>query len=190
MNKQKLAVIILSLAVIVMVAMGATSAYFATSEKAHNVITSSGVGVELIEHRINDDGEMVPFEDITDAEPGEIYSKIPQVFNNDDGDVWVRVKVLRTAKLRDGTVLEEEDDKLVVDFDNVNWLQGDNNYYYYNRSLKNGELTEPLFTEVKIAEEVDNKYNGATFGFKLIAQAVQVANNGSDVLSAEGWPEE
>ena len=58
-----------------------------------------------------------------------------------------------------------------------------------NALLKN-ETTEPLFTEVHIVEHMSSEYKSATFNLSLTVEAVQVANNGDSVLTAEGWPEE
>lgn len=190
MKKQKLLIIGLSLLAVAMV--GGTSAFFVTSDRAHNVITTSGVAIELIEdtNQTGVDGRPIPFTNIEDAHPGDSYSKIPQVKNVDEGEVWVRIKVGRGAKLDNGDEITISDNSISANYNTRNWLNGGDGYYYYYRALKAGETTEPLFTEVTLANELSNTYNGATFSLDLQAEAVQVANNGSSVYDAEGWPEE
>lgn len=190
MNKQKLIIIGTILLVMVGVIIGGTSAYFTSSETTHNIITSSGVGVEIIEGRFDENGAVVPFENIANALPGDTFSKIPQVINVDDGEVWVRIKVERTAKLKDDTVVEVGNELLSADFDDIKWIDGGNGYYYYKDALLKDETTDPLFTEVHIAESLSSTYSSATFNLSLRVEAVQVANNGDSVLTAEGWPEE
>ena len=62
-------------------------------------------------------------------------------------------------------------------------------YFYYKKALKPTETTEPLFTTVTLKEELENEFMNAKFSLDLTAEAVQVANNGSTVLEANGWPE-
>ena len=111
MKKQKLLALGLSLLAVAMV--GGTSAFFVTSDRAHNVITTSGVAIELIEdtNQTGVDGRPIPFTNIEDAHPGDSYSKIPQVKNVDEGEVWVRIKVGRGAKLDNG-------DEITIDIPN------------------------------------------------------------------------
>ncbi len=188
MSKQKLLLItVLSLIVITMI--GITSAYFATSERSHNVITTSGVTVELLETAVDANGHTVPFENITNAIPGNTYSKIPQVKNTDASDTWVRIRPIITASASDGSSLPVPDGALIINYDTTDWLkQGD--YYYYHSALASDQLTTPLFTEVTIKSDLPDNYKNAKFNLTLSVGAVQSANNGTDVLSAEGWPEE
>ena len=190
MKKQKILALCLSLLAVAMI--GGTSAFFVTSDRAHNVITTSGVAIELIEdtNQTGVDGRPIPFTNIEDAHPGDSYSKIPQVKNVDEGEVWVRIKVSRGAKLDNGDEIAISDNSISANYNTRNWLNGGDGYYYYYRALKAGETTEPLFTEVTLANELSNTYNGATFSLDLQAEAVQVANNGLSVYDAEGWPEE
>ena len=190
MKKQKILALGLSLLAVAMI--GGTSAFFVTSDRAHNVITTSGVAIELIEdtNQTGVDGRPIPFTNIEDAHPGDSYSKIPQVKNVDEGEVWVRIKVSRGAKLDNGDEIAISDNSISANYNTRNWLNGGDGYYYYYRALKAGETTEPLFTEVTLANELSNTYNGATFSLDLQAEAVQVANNGLSVYDAEGWPEE
>lgn len=190
MNKQKLIIIGTILLVMVGIVIGGTSAYFTSSETTHNIITSSGVGVEIVEGRVDEHGEVVPFENIVNALPGDTFSKIPRVINVDDGEVWVRIKVERTAKLKDDTVVDVDNELLSADYNDTNWIDGGNGYYYYKNALLKNETTEPLFTEVHIADNMSSVYKSATFNLSLTVEAVQVANNGDSVLTAEGWPEE
>lgn len=186
---QKLA---LGLSLLAVAMVGGTSAFFVTSDRAHNVITTSGVAIELIEdtNQTGVDGRPVPFTNISNAHAGDTYSKIPQVKNVDEGEVWVRIKVGRGAKLDNGNEITISDNSISANYNTRNWLNGGDGYYYYYRALKAGETTEPLFTEVTLANELSNTYNGATFSLDLQAEAVQVANNGLSVYDAEGWPEE
>ena len=189
-KKQKL--LLIGIATLIMVMIGSTSAFFVTSSRAHNVITTSGVSIELIENTNQSgvDGRPIPFTNIDDAHPGDTYSKIPQVINTDDGDAWIRIAVKKVAEKSDGTMVDIADNLMLTNYNTRNWLDGNDGYYYYYRALKAGETTEPLFTNVKLADNLNSEIKASKYHLSLQAEAVQTANNGNSVYEAEGWPEE
>ena len=91
--------------------------------------------------------------------------------------------------IRDSSIIAVEN-IFTININSRYWLDGGDGYYYYYRALQKSETTEPFFTTVLLKDNLENIYKGATFGLKLKAQAVQQKNNGADVYSAQGWPEE
>lgn len=69
----------------------------------------------------------------------------------------------------------------------TDWTERDG-YYYYNKALKPGEVTVPIFTAVTFNAAMGNEYQNAAATVDVFAQAVQTANNGDTVLNAQGWP--
>ncbi len=189
-KKQK--ILLISIALLIVAVVGGTSAFFVTSDRAHNVITTDGVSIDLIEStdRVGVDGRSIPFTNIDNAMPGGTYSKIPQVKNTDHGDVWVRILVKNSAKAADGSVISAPADAIQADYNTHNWLNGGDGYYYYYRALKAGETTEPLFTKVTLSKNLSASFADTSFSINIVAQGVQVANNGNNIYEAEGWPEE
>jgi predicted ribosomally synthesized peptide with SipW-like signal peptide len=190
MNKRK----ILALAIIAFMCaliVGGTSAYFTFSDRAHNVITTSGIAIELIEdtNQVGVDGRAIPFTNVTDAMPGDVISKIPKVKNIDDGDAYIRMRVTANVNYPDGESNRISPDMFNLDIDATNW-QSSNGYYYYNQELSKNQITAPLFTTVTIPDNLSDQYQGATFSLDVYAEAVQVANNGSNAMEAKGWPKE
>ena len=190
MNKRK----ILALAIIAFMCaliVGGTSAYFTFSDRAHNIITTSGIAIELIEdtNQVGVDGRAIPFTNVTDAMPGDVISKIPKVKNIDDGDAYIRMRITANVNYPDGKSNRISPDMFNLDIDAANW-QSSNGYYYYNQELGKNQITAPLFTTVTIPDSLSDQYQGATFSLDVYAEAVQVANNGSNVMEAKGWPEE
>ena len=55
-------------------------------------------------------------------------------------------------------------------------------------SLMPGEATNPLFTKVYFSRYMGNMYQGSVAFVNVHAEATQVANNGTNVLEALGWP--
>ncbi len=173
-----------------------TLAYFSDKEIAHNVITSGGVKIDLVEKMLDESGNRVDFRNNQSGlMPGATASKIVFVRNLDE-PAWIRVKVVTEITAEDGqTALNP--DRIVPNFDTANWLN-DGEYYYYTKPVATGAATSDLFTQVHFkGEEMDNTYQNCTVNIAISAQAVQVANNpkgGIEILTAEtlanvkGWP--
>ena len=198
--KKKLAVISV-LALCFAIAAGSTLAYFTDSKTAHNVITSGGVGITVVETTKNPDGTEVEFpkDGITGVMPGTAVSKIVSVKNTGESEAWIRVKVDTSIKdaeneplsssitLSDGTSV----DLVSFTVDNEKWTYNEKDgCYYYADPVAAGESTAVLFSEVNFAPEMPNAYQNSTTIINVSAQAVQTANNGKTVMDAAGWPEE
>ena len=185
-KKQKL--LICGLGVILFATVSGTSAFFVTSGSAHNVITTDGVAIELVinTEQSSVDVHSAPSMNIEGVQPGEIYSKIPQIKNVDNGDVYVRMRVYANVTHADGTINKISPSIFNLDLSR-SWSYKDG-YYYYLRTLHAGETTVPLFTTVTIPGKFKEEYKGATFSLSLTGEAVQAANNGDNALNAEGWP--
>lgn len=165
-----------------------TTAYFSYEDTATNVITAGDIKIDLQEWSIsNDNGELIPFKDAIDVQPGMEISKIVQIENIGGQDAWVRILVDKTIALADG--VDGDIDLSLISYDlNTEYWTEQNGYYYYNTILKSGETTEPLFTKVKFSSDMSNlyQYSKAVIGVK--AQATQVIHNGETVFAAGGWP--
>ena len=169
-------------------AIGSTTAYFMAKGTARNVITTGSIEIALLESKINNQGEKVPFEDVCDVLPGERVSKIVEVENTGLSPAWIRASVEKEIILTDGT--SEGADTSLVTFDlNTEYWEEADGFYYYKDVLKAGEKTQPLFTNVSFAKEMDNLYQNSKAIVTVNAYATQVANNGSNVFEAAGWPE-
>ena len=188
MKKWKIIALSTVLACLAIVASG-TLAYFTAQETAHNVITSGGVDIQLIEQSRNEDGSLVPWEDVDGVMPGAEISKIVTVENTGASDAWVRVKVDKTITLAEGVDGTPDLSLVVLDINPTDWTEQDG-YYYYNDPLAPGDTTPPLFTTVTFDPKMGNDYQGSTAHIDVQADAVQVANNGETVLDAQGWPKE
>lgn len=171
------------LAIMIAILAANTLAYFTADTKAHNVITSGGVSIELKEWANDDRTE--PFEDRTGVMPGAEVTKIVELTNTGTAPVWVRAQVVLDVVNADKEMLDPK--YVTLDFNETDWTYFDG-YYYYNRALAPGETTEPLFTTVTFAPTMGNEYQNSTAYVEVKAGAVQSDNNGTDVFSATGWP--
>lgn len=194
--KRKL--LILSALVICVATLAAgTLAYFNAEGTAHNVITSGGVGIQLIEKTKSGDTLVdFPEDGLSGILPGTSASKIVSVENTGSADAWIRVKVEMTITGSDGEALPLEiggaDSVIpVITFTpGESWTLGEDGYYYYNAAVASGKSTETLFEEVYFAAQMGNEYQNCTANLVVTAQAVQTANNGDSALTAAGWPAE
>ncbi len=182
MMKRKITVLLL-VAICVAIAATGTLAYFNQEDTAHNVITTGGVDIEVQEWA--DEAMTEPFADQTGVMPGTSVTKIALVKNTGSAAAWLRVKLDVAVQGADKESLSTE--PIVLDI-GENWKLQDG-YYYYQKPLAPGELSDPIFTTVTFKPEMGNEYQRATATVDLSAQAVQTANNGDNVMDAKGWPE-
>lgn len=184
--KRKL-LIVSVLAILVAVTAAGTLAYFTDTGTAHNVITTGNVKIELKEWA--DEACTQPFQDKTGVMPGTKVTKIVKVENTGTGAAFVRLRVEKNVY---GANQEPMDTKPVsLNFNNTDWIYSESEgegYYYYNRALEPGKTTEPLFTTVTFDPLMGNEYQNAAAHVKVIAYAVQSANNGDSPQAAKGWP--
>lgn len=186
--KEKLSVVAI-LAIFLAIMSAGTWAYFTTSEQVHNVITTGSVDITL--HEWADEAKTEPFEDLTGILPGRQVTKIPEVENSGENPVFVRVKLTKGISWLSELELPDEVDldKVTLDLNETDWVEQDG-YYYYRKVLLPGETTEPLFTTVSFDASMGNVFQNAQITIDITAQAVQSANNGTNPLTALGWPAE
>lgn len=171
-----------------------TLAYVSSEVTTHNVITTGGVDIELLEWA--DEDETIPFEKVSGVMPDTSVTKIVRVENKKEksAEAWIRVRVekkieldLANNKAAKG-VTPNTDLVVLKDINTADWELKDG-YYYYKHPVKPGETTSPLFKTVYFDETMGNAYQNAKATVSVYAQAVQTANNGKTVLDAKGWPD-
>ena len=200
--KKKITVLSL-LAICAALTASGTLAYFTSEGKAHNVITTGGVSIELIEKTVSDGTKVeFPKEGISGVMPGTSVSKIVTVKNDGAADAWIRVKVDQEITNPDKNPLpltigegEKADPVMSFEVDSEKWTY-EGGYYYYKLPVspmgedEDGVL---LFDEVLFSGAMGNEYQNCTAKIFVSAEAVQYANNpipeGGTVTDIPGWPE-
>ena len=197
MKKKVLLLLVLALCMTALTT--GTLAYFTGEETAHNVITSGGVNIGIVEKQEvpGDDGttKLVDFPGrIEGVMPGTTVSKIVSVKNIGASEAWIRVKVEATIT---GTQTDQnQDGKLSTDVMSYDiqegWVKGNDGYYYYKNPVQKDQTTGELFNGVTFSKDMDDTYQNCTVNINITAQAVQTANNpipeGGDVTQIVGWP--
>ena len=164
-----------------------TLAYYTAEERAHNVITTGGVEIEVHEWADEEKTEPFPEDGVDDVTPGLEVTKIVEVENTGASAAWIRVLLEMTVTAADGET-ELSANLVELDYNTEKWTLGDDGYWYYNEALEPGDTTDPLFTKVTFAAEMGNEYQESTCVIDVTAQAVQSANNGTSATDATGWP--
>lgn len=162
--------VLASFALIAMLATGSI-AYFTKTQVSENVITAGNIDIRICQ-------TLSPEEDMY-IMPGDTKRMVFQAENTGEHPAFVRMEI------RPG-----EEGIMEFDINEEYWTYQDG-YYYYNKELKAGEKSEPLFTEVYFdGEKLDNGYIGKGVKLDVLLYAVQSENNGSQPLKAAGWPKE
>ncbi|MBO5910405.1 MAG: hypothetical protein J6Q15_02730 [Clostridia bacterium] len=161
-----IAIIVLSVMLIASIAVGVTLAYFTADA---NVAGNVGLG-DPVNINITQGGSTVTsltFSD--DALPGHVYDQIIGIsVPANTSDALLRAKL--TISNADGLTL-------TVDATTVNtWVEGDDDYYYYNGVASAGDAID-FVTAVTIPTEMTNEYANKTFNINISVEAIQEANN-------------
>lgn len=176
MNKKKLGTGLVALALVGVVGIGGSLAWFTDTENTTNTFTVNHVDIGLKED--NWEGQNKVFM------PGDTIPKDPVVTLDDESSpAYVRIKgvklVVTPADGRNPEQLEYDIDE-IADI-NGDWVKGTDGNYYYQYALSNDEggLTEttPLFNSITLpGAEWDNDYVGATINIEIVADAIQSEN--------------
>lgn len=184
-TKRRLLILALIVSMLAIIAAG-TLAFFTDEETNYNVITTGSLDLDLVEEIEN--GEPWPEDGFDNIEPGMDVTKIAYVENCGPTDAYVRVSLDKKITPAEGIDAELNFDHITLDINTTDWTERDG-YYYYNKVVKPGEETEPIFTNVHFGVELGNEYMNAKVEITVNMQAVQAQNNGNSALEAAGWPE-
>lgn len=170
-----------------------TLAYFTDEQHVHNILTSGGISIQVVETMQGEGDAMVEFpkEGLRGIMPGTVVSKTVQIQNTGANEAWIRVKVDSSIIDADGKnlALNLQDGTEVITYDVLDgWQPGTDGYFYYEKPVPIQMLTTPLFETVRFAPKMGNEYQNCTANIVISAQAVQTANNGDTVMDASGWP--
>ena len=165
---------------------GGTMAYFVAEETAYSVITTGCLYMDLVQE--TGDGILLPEEIVMGVMPATAEDQITYVANKGSVPFFTRVVVEKVIHPAEGSDAQLDAELVTLDINEDYWTE-QNGFYFYRRILKPGQTTQPLYTEVAFAPEMGNEYMDARVEIRVLAQAVQSANNGTDATQALGWSE-
>lgn len=177
MTKRKITLVALSLALIAILAVGGTLAYFIDSDEKTNTFTVGNVDITLTEPNWDASGSV----DAPEVYPGEKLAKDPTVTNIGKNPCFVRVKVTGWECLAPAGEIKYRTD-YVLDKLGDNWVEHTDGYFYYTKVLAVNEKTDALFDQIVIPTDLTNGYTGS-YSLVVSAEAVQ-AQGAKDSFSA------
>lgn len=166
MKKRRTLILVLAVALVSVLSVGATLAWFYDTDEATNTFTVGNVAIELTEPGWD---EEVANENNLNVYPSKILKKDPKVTNTGVNPCWVRIKVEWPDLPGEGDITYLTGCCSVL---GPGWFKV-GSYYYYIWALDSGESTSALFEKIQMPYGMTN---GDPVDFKDIivtAQAVQ-----------------
>lgn len=123
-------------------------------------------------------------------QPGMKVVSTASVENTGNLPAYVRVKldkVITLSQASAGREAEIDPSLISLDINTALWQEKDG-FYYCLSPVEVGGSSPALFTTVSFDHSMGNLYKESSFDLIFQLEAVQANNNGTDALSAEGWP--
>lgn len=209
MKKKNLITAAVSLALVAVVGVGATLAYFTDkTETKKNVFSAGKVSINLIDETWDVDGqvkgEYYEKDGITGIEyenlmPGDVVSKVVGVENNADSqDAYVAIRVTVDAyaphaeTVTDEEIAAEISDIIAGQVDDTLWASrelGNGDVVYYFKSIVPADTQNlVLFDMIPLpGQEWNNEYAELDFGVEVQAAAIQAANTDLEMFMNMDW---
>lgn len=146
-NSRKKWVLIVPLVVIILGAcVGGIYAYLTDSDEVVNEITIGGVNVGVIED----------FQPPKGLKPGTSFIKDVKVENKGPSDCYVRIKAVFTdSVMGDNCTVDWNIEDKEYNEENGEWVDKGDGYWYFTEPLEVGDVTESLFKNVKVSDDID-----------------------------------
>ena len=180
MKKKNILVLAGSLALVAVIGVGSTLAYFTDSDSATNVVTMGNVNIDLVETDGTDTSQTGL--EYTGIVPGDKLTKKATInVDKNSKDCYVRVKIEVTAA--EGANEDFEANVESADFlkkqlniDTDSWYHSSSNgYYYYQEVLKAGDSID-IFDTVTIPTSWGNEAADQSFDIAITVEAIQADN--------------
>lgn len=177
----------LSVAMVAILAVGGSLAYFSDQKEANNYFSVGNVKIELTEPGWESSGKL----DAPGVYPGEPLKKDPTVKNVGANPCFVRIRIegldtLIPATIPTGKTADDYMIRLRTGTSNAgigvlgtDWVDGGDGYYYYKKVLVDDAVngfsltTTPLCNYIIMPTAIENGYEWDWKTVKVTAQAVQ-----------------
>ena len=168
MSKRKLLTLAMTVAMIAILAIGGTLAYFTDDEEATNTFTVGNVDIVLTEPNWEGSGS----QDAPEVYPGEALAKDPTVTNDGENPCFVRVSVEGLDCLGDAGMITYRT-AYVPGALGEGWVLHTDGYFYYTKVLAKDEVTTALFDQIVIPNGLTNGDGTTEYDIDVTAYAVQ-----------------
>ena len=168
----KKSIIIASVMLLLLVAVGTTIAYiFTETEPVENTFNPSKVSCAVVENGYEPvSGEIQNISDIK--------SNV-QIKNTGDTDAYIRVEVVVNWASADGSCVwaqKPADNDYEITYNlNGDWFDGGDGFYYYSKTISPEELTTILINEAKQLKSAPHPPDGIQYylSIEIVASAIQ-----------------
>ena len=177
MNKRKILLLAAVLAMVAVLGIGGTLAYFTDTDDATNTFTVGNVKIDLTEPEWDENGSA----DAPEVYPGEALAKDPTVTNKGANPCFVRLEVTGWDSLIDANLAQS---KIIYRTDYVDgklgdgWVLHTDGDFYYTAPLAVGATTDALFDQIVIPFDLTNELN-ADQDYDIIVNAYAVQAQGA-----------
>ena len=181
----KKSIIITSVILLLLVAVGTTLAYvFTETEPVKNIFIPSRVSCEVVENGNEPvSGSLV---NISDSKNNV------QIQNTGDTDAYIRVAVTVNWMNADGTrvwaqkPIQNTDYTITYNLSEDGWFDGGDGFYYYSKAVSPEELTTILINEAKQLKSAPQTPDGIQYylSIEIVASAIQST---PETVVAEQW---
>ena len=144
--KKKIAVLVTAVALVALVAIGATFALFTDSHSTLNTVTMGNVKITLTEPQFSEDTDNT--NTIANVVPRQVIDKDPTIENVGKNDAYVSVLLAYEGL----TETQSQEVEALLDIDGENWIKGEDGYYYYQNILAAGADPIVLFTKLTVPD--------------------------------------
>ena len=170
--KRKSFIVLFSLALILLFAVGGTIAYIVTSTNdVKNTFEPAQVACEVEEQ----------FD-------GNVKSNV-KIRNTGDIDAYIRAAVIITWKDSDGNisaVAPVQGTDYNIDYNEGDWIKGSDGYYYFNKPVPTGELTATaLISSCEFIGQESRPGADYNLSVEILADAIQSVPS---TAVNESWP--
>ena len=167
--KKKILAITLCVAMLAIMLVSGTLAYFTDKDAKTNTFTVGNVSIVLTEPKWDETGAA----DAADVYPGEPLAKDPTVTNDGHNPCFVRIKVEGLDQFADefnGAMITYRTDYVTAAL-GEHWVLHTDGYFYHNHPLQPGVTTDALFDQIAIPFALTN--NAQAEGIVVTAYACQ-----------------
>lgn len=180
-KKDRVVKICLAVMFIAAVAVGGSIAFFRTEKDAKSPISSTNLGIEIMENnQAVQDGEFV----LNNLTPGATIDKKLYVENVKDSSSYIRVTLTKFWQNENGEKLPDKmAEEIIVNVLDDNWIIDDTSdrngevvYMYYCLPVASDEKTTNFLDSIQISEDgktLDNSYAGLSAVVDVEVDAIQ-----------------
>lgn len=176
----KVGVISILLLICIVTVQKISYASLTSKDKVINTLNLGDINIEVIEM-------FTPPKDWN----GDEYRKAVKIKNNSTSPALIRVSIIPRWVDEKGNAWPGDTNLVTLNYETNNiianqnttennkWIYGNDNYYYYNTIVANGEETQQILKSVRanIPEELKERYKNKTLIVDVKAEAVQATKD-------------